>query len=125
MYSEISWLKFKKMEHNKNKEDSAHGSFINIIVDETEYKTLPNRMYERRKPYEPNNPSKIKSFMPGNVPEIFVKAGDEVKEGERLLILEAMKMKNVILAPFDAKVKKINVKIGEMVPKNHVLIELE
>ena len=113
------------MEHNENKEKTTSENFINLIINEAEYKTLPNRMYERRKPYEPHNPSKIKSFMPGNVPEIFVKAGEEVKEGDRLLILEAMKMKNIILAPFDGKIKKINVKIGEMVPKNHVLIELK
>ncbi|MFN2396359.1 MAG: acetyl-CoA carboxylase biotin carboxyl carrier protein subunit [Bacteroidales bacterium] len=113
------------MEHHENIEGNAPENFFNLIVDEAEYRTLPNRMYERRKPYEPYNPAKIKSFMPGNIPEIFVKAGDEIKEGDRLLILEAMKMKNIILAPFDGKVKKINVSIGEMVPKNHVLIELK
>jgi biotin carboxyl carrier protein len=47
-----------------------------------------------------------------------------VKAGELLLILEAMKMKNRILSPRDGVVKKINVKTGNIVAKNLVLIEL-
>ncbi len=114
------------MENNENKiAESTGNKFITIVVNEAGYKTLSNKMNDNRKPYEPANPSKIRSFMPGNVPEIFVKEGDKVKEGDRLLILEAMKMKNILLAPFDGSVKAINVKLGEKVPKNFVLLELE
>jgi len=114
------------MENNENKTaESTRNKFITLVINEAGYKTLSNKMNDKRKPYEPVDPSKIRSFMPGNVPEIFVKEGDEVKEGDRLLILEAMKMKNILLAPFDGSVKSINVKIGEKIPKNFVLLELE
>jgi biotin carboxyl carrier protein len=110
---------------NKKKEPIYHDDLDMLIVDDIGYKTRTNKMYKLRKPYKPEDPSQLKSFMPGNIPEIFVDVGTEVDEGERLLILEAMKMKNVILAPFKGKVKAINVKSGDMVPKNFVLIELE
>ncbi len=114
------------MENDKNlMTESNDEKFITLVVNEAGYKTLSNKMNNNRKPYEPADPSKIKSFMPGNVPEIFVEEGDQVKEGDRLLILEAMKMKNILLAPLDGSVKSINVKLGEKVPKNFILIELE
>ena len=45
--------------------------------------------------------------------------------GEKLLILVAMKMNNVLIAPFDAVVKKINVKAGDQVSKDHLLVQLK
>ena len=47
-----------------------------------------------------------------------------MKKGDKLLIYEAMKMKNIITAPFDATVKKINVAEGEKLPKGYLLILL-
>ncbi|MBW6481103.1 MAG: biotin/lipoyl-binding protein, partial [Bacteroidales bacterium] len=83
------------MENNENKlAEPKDDKFITMVVNDAGYRTLSNKMNNNRKPYEPIDPSKIRSFMPGNVPEIFVKEGDKVKEGDRLLILEAMKMKN-------------------------------
>lgn len=95
------------------------------MVDDAVYETLLNRMHTNRKPYSPADPRMVQSFMPGNIQEVFVAAGDPVEEGSRLCILEAMKMKNVIVAPLNGKVKKINVKVGDKVPKNFVLVELE
>jgi biotin carboxyl carrier protein len=51
-----------------------------------------------------------------------VKEGDKVKEGDILMHLEAMKMKNRVLSPFDGVVKKIYVKEGEIVPKNFLMV---
>ncbi len=95
------------------------------MVDDAVYETQLNRMHINRKPYSPINPKMVRSFMPGNIQEVFVKEGDAVEEGSRLCILEAMKMKNVIVAPFDGKVKKINVKVGDKVPKHFALVEME
>jgi len=50
--------------------------------------------------------------------------GDEIKKGDLLLILEAMKMENALKALADATVKKILVKTGQAVEKNQVLIQL-
>lgn len=98
---------------------------ISIVVDDVTYQTLPNKMHVSRKPYQPINPKIITSFMPGNIQKVFVRKGQKVKEGEELCILEAMKMKNVITAPEDGIIKKLNIKEGEMVPKNHALVELK
>lgn len=65
----------------------------------------------------------IKAPMPGLIVALSVKDGDEVKAGDTLLVLEAMKMENVIKAPGDAVVKSVKVKMGEGVEKNQVLIE--
>lgn len=111
------------MTHN-NQETKANTRF-SLNIDEVIYHTQPNRMYENRKPYKPINPAELKSFMPGNIPEVNVRTGDVVKEGDKLLILEAMKMKNQIIAPFAGVVKSVNVKVGDKVPKNFVLLVLE
>jgi biotin carboxyl carrier protein len=55
---------------------------------------------------------------------VLVSEGQEVKMGESVLILEAMKMENVIKAPADCTVKHVKVKQGNAVEKNQVLIEL-
>jgi biotin carboxyl carrier protein len=66
----------------------------------------------------------IKAPMPGLVLEISVADGQAVKEGDRILILEAMKMENSILIHADATIKKVNVKAGQAVEKGQVLVEL-
>ncbi|WP_296317826.1 acetyl-CoA carboxylase biotin carboxyl carrier protein subunit [Winogradskyella sp. UBA3174] len=67
----------------------------------------------------------IKAPMPGLILEINVKEGQEVKENEPLLILEAMKMENVLNSPRDGHIKTIAVNQGETVDKNSLLIEFE
>ncbi len=67
----------------------------------------------------------IKSPMPGLVVNIFVKIGDLVVEGEKLLALEAMKMENIIKSPGDGSIKHINIIKGQSVDKNQILIEFE
>ena len=63
--------------------------------------------------------------MPGLVLEIAVTEGQEVKEGDKILILEAMKMENSILIHTNAKIKRIAVSAGQAVDKGQVLVELE
>jgi biotin carboxyl carrier protein len=67
----------------------------------------------------------IKAPMPGMVLEITVKEGQEVKEGDKLLILGAMKMENSITISTNAVIKRIAVKAGQAVDKGQVLVELE
>jgi biotin carboxyl carrier protein len=55
---------------------------------------------------------------------IDVKEGQEVKEGDLVMILEAMKMLNKIYCPMDGIVKKIYISDEEKVPKGHLMIEL-
>lgn len=70
-----------------------------------------------------NKLSNIKAPMPGLVLNILVGEGTDVKKGDALLVLEAMKMENILKSPADGIVKKIAVKKGMAVEKNQVLIE--
>ena len=63
--------------------------------------------------------------MPGKIVSINVKDGQKIKSGENLLILEAMKMENLITATKDAKIKKINVKSNDTVEADQILIEFD
>jgi biotin carboxyl carrier protein len=65
----------------------------------------------------------VRAPMPGLIIDLKVKDGDQVKAGDPLLILEAMKMENIIKSPGDATVKSVKVTMGEGVEKNQVLIE--
>lgn len=67
----------------------------------------------------------VLSPMPGLIFEINVEEGQEVMAGDSLMILEAMKMENVISSPRDGIIKKIAVTKGEAIEKKHLLIEFE
>jgi biotin carboxyl carrier protein len=67
----------------------------------------------------------IKAPMPGLILEINVSVGQEVKENDPLLILEAMKMENCFLSPRDGVIKSIAVEKGNAVDKGQLLIEFE
>ncbi len=112
-----------KNEENNNPGNSAQ--YITFNIEGDRYDTFANRKFLLRKPYKPAAPDQIKAFMPGVVQKIYVNKGDKVKEGSKVLVLEAMKMKNIMFAPAAGYIKNVNVKKGQMVPKNHVLIELE
>ncbi|WP_024771342.1 acetyl-CoA carboxylase biotin carboxyl carrier protein subunit [Aquimarina macrocephali] len=65
----------------------------------------------------------IKAPMPGLLLDIQVEIGQEVKEDDPLLILEAMKMENIILSPRDGVIKSISATTGDAVDKGQLLIE--
>ena len=65
------------------------------------------------------------SGMPGKIVKILVNEGDEVKEGQPVIIMEAMKMENEMRATRDAKVKKIHVKEGASVEGGATLVTYE
>ena len=66
--------------------------------------------------------NELKAPMPGLVLELRVSEGDVVKKGDPIIVLEAMKMENIIKSPTDGTIKKINVKKGVAVEKNQLLI---
>lgn len=68
---------------------------------------------------------KIISPLPGTVIKLLVKEGDQVKTGDALLLLEAMKMENTILAESAGTIKNINAKAGAAVLQGDVLLEIE
>lgn len=73
----------------------------------------------------PAGATAVASPMPGSILDIKVSVGDSVKAGQILLLLEAMKMENEIVAPCDATVASISVKKGDMVETDAVLVTLK
>ena len=69
--------------------------------------------------------SKITAPLPGTIFKIITKQGDSVKKGDTVLIMEAMKMENNILAEKEGIVKQILVSEGDSVLQGDLLIEIE
>ena len=101
---------------------------------------LTKKAYEASKPAEPKaaapQPAAAKpqaaitghvvtAPLPGRILSIDVKAGDTVKAGQEVLVLEAMKMENSIATDYAGKVKQILVEVGENVATDAVLMEIE
>ncbi len=96
-----------------------------IIVDDAAYETLLTKKYSARKKFVPKDPKKVVAYIPGLIHKLFVKPGDQVIEGDKLLVLEAMKMKNAVNAAFAGVVKAIYVAEGQNVMMKQLLLEFE
>lgn len=110
---------------------SQHQNQYEVLVNGVSYSfsvETPFSLY-RSKLLESLAPSggseKIQSPMPGKVLDVLVEKGDEVQPGEPLLVLEAMKMQNSILATSKGVVTKVYVTKDANVGKGDVLVEIE
>lgn len=74
---------------------------------------------------KPSNPGDVSTPMPGRVVKILVSEGNQVSEGDPLIVIEAMKMENRVTAPIAGTVKAVLVKEGETVNSDETLIQLE
>ncbi|HDJ32729.1 MAG TPA: acetyl-CoA carboxylase biotin carboxyl carrier protein subunit [Bacteroidetes bacterium] len=72
---------------------------------------------------EGGSPTPVRAPLPGNIVEVYVKEGDIVKKDQKLLLMEAMKMENVIMAEADGVIESVKVKPGDAVLQGDVLIE--
>ena len=102
-----------------------------ILINGVSYKFIVETpiSYNRRKHLdkilEGSKKEDILAPMPGKIIDILVEEGQEVKENDPLLILEAMKMENEIRTHVSGVVKKITVKTTDTVMKDDILIEIE
>ena len=103
-------------------------------IRENEYKTNPHQVQVAENKVEAKKVTvaevkqpagkKMKSPLPGTILKVDVKVGDEVKDGQTLFILEAMKMENNITSEFSGKVLNVFVKQGQIVPEGAPLVEI-
>jgi biotin carboxyl carrier protein len=107
---------------NKHYRVSVNGKPYDVQIADTLDQLISDMGFELA---SARNISQIEAPMPGLILDIQVSEGDAVQEGEPLLVLEAMKMENVILSPRDGVVKKIAVSRGMAVDKKHLLVEFE
>ncbi len=67
----------------------------------------------------------IESHMPGVIKGVSIAVGDQVKEGDILCLLEAMKMENPIVAPIGGRIVEVNVSNGQAVKRGYALFAIE
>jgi biotin carboxyl carrier protein len=103
---------------------SEQKKFSQISLENGVFETRLTRKFGSRKLYEKQDPRFIKAVIPGVIAEINAGTGKGVKQGDTVLVLEAMKMLNRIKAPQDGTVKAVRVKTGEKVAKGQLLMEI-
>jgi pyruvate carboxylase subunit B len=96
-----------------------------FVVNTAQYYTLHTKKYGLRKKWQADDPNEIRSVIPGTILEVYVKAGQELAVGDKLLKYEAMKMQTILEVPFQGTVKEVLVSVGDKVKKDQVLILLE
>lgn len=96
-----------------------------LNIEDTLYTTRLSDSYRNRKPYSPELPGSVISFIPGTIVEILAPVGTVVNIGDDLIILEAMKMKNKIKCQIAGTVKVVSVKPGERVTRGTILMDIE
>ncbi|MCC8153888.1 MAG: acetyl-CoA carboxylase biotin carboxyl carrier protein subunit [Tannerellaceae bacterium] len=104
----------------ENKEE-----LVDFVVTARKYKTLLTTKYKNREVWQKPVEGEVRSNLPGTIIQLVVKENEQVQEGQLLLIHEAMKMLNRIVAPVSGTVKVINVKEGDKIGKNHLMIKIE
>ncbi len=99
------------------------GKRIDVFVDGDlyEFESVSDRERERTKGAI-SGVQEIKSPMPSRVVKILKKSDEEVKEGEGVIVIEAMKMESELKSPIDGKVKEVKVKEGDAVESGTVLL---
>ncbi len=92
-----------------------------VILETVEPQTAQSRRRNRGSAGD----ARLNAQMPGQVVDVLVAVGDNVTEGQTLLILEAMKMEIRVTAPYDGSVQQVNVSKGEVVERDQPLIEIK
>jgi biotin carboxyl carrier protein len=117
--------------------DSSY--LVDVIAKGTEYTVYTRGVFKTFKVYNEEallheslksgagmgSCAELTSGMPGKIVKIFVKAGDELKEGDPMLIMEAMKMENEMRASSPVKIKEVLVKEGETVEAGATLVTFQ
>lgn len=109
--------KYLPMEENKKE-------LVDFVVTARKYKTTLTEKFKNRPVWHKPFPGDVISHLPGTIVELEVKVGDEVEAGQLLLIHQAMKMLNRVVAPVAGVVEAVNVQIGEQIPKDYLMIRI-
>ena len=107
-------LKTMTVRHQHSVHDLVFKNTLDLVLD---------KLGIKRKTDTVN--TSIMAPMPGKVIDVLIQEGDTVNQGDGILILEAMKMENVLKADRDCVVKSIHAIKGESVEKNELLVELD
>jgi len=111
------------MKNKKNKEIKQR--YNSLCVNGTKYRTILSDKFKNRKKWVAPDKKCVFAFIPGTIVKVCVKQGQEVSEGDNLFILEAMKMRNHVVSPISGKIKSIEVKQGDLVERQQLILVME
>ena len=108
----------------------AKDGICNILVNGEHYSVnvineKKKALWKKSRETETEGKQSIITEMPGKVVKIFAEVGKQVKQGQGMIVVEAMKMENELKSPKDGKVIEINVKEGETVEGGTTLVVIE
>ena len=128
-------VEVRDFENNIAKID-VNGTVYSVEVEKKETNETKTPRLVRTAVKNPKGASKIKQTtstslstinapLPGSIFKLFVKEGDTIAVGDKLLIMEAMKMENDILSDKAGLIKSVKIAVGDTVLQNDVLIEIQ
>lgn len=113
------------MSKENNKTQPPHSPQIFIEVDDAQYETYSTVKFEHRKRWENPDKGEIFAQIAGTIRHLYIEPKMHVKQNDKLLILEAMKMQNEFLSPIEGVIQEIYVNIGQNVAKGDVLLKIK
>jgi propionyl-CoA carboxylase alpha chain len=126
----LTYVKYKNKKYPVEILEKSQNRYHVLVNNVSYYFSIETPISIKRKQYlnkfhKDSKEGLLLAPMPGKIIDIIAEEETDVKAGDSVLILEAMKMQNEITIHRSGKVKKINVKPGDNVMKDDVLIELE
>ncbi|MBN2486474.1 MAG: acetyl-CoA carboxylase biotin carboxyl carrier protein subunit [Bacteroidales bacterium] len=110
------------IEKNQNKYIVLINGVSYTFTIETPFSYQRKKYLDKQKPK--NKVEVVQAPMPGKIIDVLVEPGAEVKTGEAVIILEAMKMQNEIVSPVDGKIVKVYVRQNDIVNKDDLFLEI-
>ena len=117
----------RKLSTVNNRNRSTFGEKIiklkTLIIDGERYRTSLNSKFENRKIWIKPDKKSVISFIPCTIIKVFANEGQSVTKDDEMVLIEAMKMQNTIYFPMSGKVKRVNIKNGDKIPKGFVMLQ--
>lgn len=105
--------------------ENRENEYVDFVVTARKYKTLLTEKYKNRKMWHKPFPGDVIAHLPGTIVQIYVEKGQEVEAGQLLLIHQAMKMYNRIVAPVAGVVAELDVAEGDQIAKDHLMAKIQ
>ena len=99
--------------------------YVDFVVTARKYKTLLTAKYKSRPMWHKPSAGDVVSHLPGTIVKVEVRQGQEVEAGQLLLIHQAMKMYNRVVAPVAGTIVELGVTEGDKIPKDHLMVKIQ
>lgn len=114
-----------QIEIRKNLNGYPTGIFVNGEYYSATLLKIDTYFYYHEPPPRSKKSGQVKSFIPGNIKKVFFEVQDPVREGDVVLIHQAMKMENEIRSPKSGVIRTMGVQEGDNILASHLLFEVE